>query len=302
MLSIPTISVILPVYNAGQYLAEAIESILSQSFSDFELIIINDGLTDKSLDIIRSFNDPRIVVIDQPNQGLAKTLNIGISNTKGVYIARMDQDDISLNDRFENQLQFLEKHKHISVISGAVEYINEKGETFSRSFPVTSVNAVKKSTLYFGSVLVHPAVMMRGEDLEKVGRYSETAGGRFADYHLWVKFLRKGYKLANQSKVVLKYRLLESSMSSEFSMTEESWKILRKIIQEDIPNEMDVAAAHKACNKEVNGTDFRAIKLGIGGHPIYQKIPKKLKPFADLIITSAYNFRVYFKRPNFITS
>jgi hypothetical protein len=141
--------------------------------------------------------------------------------------------------------------------------------------------------------------MMRRKDLEEVGRYSVTAGGRFADYHLWVKFLRKGYKLGNQSKLVLKYRILESSMSSEFSMTDESWKILRKINQEDTPNEKDLVAAYAACKKESNGTAFRSIQLGIGGHPVYQNLPQLLKPIADFIITQANNLRVYLKKPNF---
>lgn len=104
------ISVILPVYNAELYLKEAIESILKQTYKSFELIILNDGSSDNSLNIINSFKDDRIILIDRENNGLVYTLNEGINMAKSKYIARMDADDISLSDRFEKQIKHMEEN------------------------------------------------------------------------------------------------------------------------------------------------------------------------------------------------
>ena len=106
----PKISVLLPAYNAQAYLRESIESILAQTFSDFELIIINDGSTDQSLEIMTSFKDSRIRIINQENAGLPISLNRGIRLARGIYLARQDADDISLPNRFSAKVQFLDRH------------------------------------------------------------------------------------------------------------------------------------------------------------------------------------------------
>lgn len=112
----PLVSVIMPVYNGEKYLQEAIDSILNQTFGDFEFIIINDGSTDKTLEIIKSYSDPRIRVISQENKGIIHSLNKGISESRGKYIARMDADDISLPDRFKRQSDFLEANPEIGLL------------------------------------------------------------------------------------------------------------------------------------------------------------------------------------------
>ncbi len=287
----PAISVILPVYNAGIYLNEAIDSILSQTFEDFELIIINDGSTDNSLETINKFVDPRIIVINQINQGLAKTLNIGISIAKGHFIARMDQDDIAVNDRFETQISFFANNRNLSVISGAVEFIDENSITIGRSFPVTTSYGIKKGLLNFGCVICHPAVMMRTTDLTAVGGYSESIGGSFTDYHLWIKFLRNGYILQNQSNIILKYRIIASSMSSQFSMTKDAFQILRKILVEDNPNYMQVILLNNLIKIESSGATMRKQSLGLGTTSFYLNSPRNIKKIIDV-------FYIYFK--NFV--
>ena len=104
---IARVTVLMPAYNAGSYIAEAIRSVLAQSFTDFELLIVNDGSTDNTGRIIRSFTDSRITVIDQANQGIAAALNTGLSKAKAPYIARFDADDICLPGRLQNQFDFL---------------------------------------------------------------------------------------------------------------------------------------------------------------------------------------------------
>ena len=106
----PLISVILPVYNCEKYIRDSIQSILDQVFNDFELIIINDGSTDNTFGIIKSFSDDRIILVNQVNHGLTFSLNVGLSLAKGKYIARMDADDISLPDRFKKQVNFLSEN------------------------------------------------------------------------------------------------------------------------------------------------------------------------------------------------
>jgi glycosyltransferase involved in cell wall biosynthesis len=291
----PAISVILPVYNAGIYLQQAIESILNQTFEDFELIIINDGSTDKSLETINEFIDSRIVIINQQNQGLAKTLNIGISAAKGDFIARMDQDDISLKNRFETQFSFFIKNPMLSVISGAVEYIDENGITIGRSFPVTTTFGVKKSLLNFGCVICHPAVMMRTKDLTAVGGYSESVGGRFTDYHLWIKFLRNGYHLQNQSKIILQYRILASSMSSEFSMTNEAWRILKRTLFDNNPKSSDIIIINNLIKIESSGSTIRKKGLGFGTTSFYLNSPKTFKKLIDVFYIILKNFLIILK-------
>lgn len=121
-----------------------------------------------------------------------------------IWIARMDADDISLNYRFEEQITFLNDNPDVSVVSGAVILINEKGNELSRSFSLTCY-AKKKYLNNYGCVMVHPAVMIRRKGFEAVGGYSIGSGDRFCDCHLWVKFLRYGFKIKNLSINFIKY-------------------------------------------------------------------------------------------------
>ncbi|HGF9542707.1 TPA: glycosyltransferase family 2 protein, partial [Acinetobacter baumannii] len=123
------VSVVLPAYNAELYLKEAIDSVLSQTFTDFELIILNDGSIDRTEEIILSYNDSRIVYVkNEKNLGLIGTLNKGINLAKGKYIARMDADDICLPERFKKQVDFLEKNNEIDLIGTNAIKINNNGD------------------------------------------------------------------------------------------------------------------------------------------------------------------------------
>lgn len=246
------ISVIMPVYNGEEFLKEAIESILAQTLIDFEFIIINDGSTDKSKIIIESYDDKRIIHIEQENKGLSKTLNIGVSHSNGEFIARMDQDDVSISSRFMNQYLFFKRHANISVLSGAFSCIDKNGKYLGRSFSVTHPYLIKKKLLNSGCVVCHPCVMMRRKDFLDVGGYSEIIGGRFTDYHLWVKFIKNGFKIQNMSKVLLKYRIIKSSMTSEFSLSNNGKKILLKVIKKEIPTTSDLLNLNNSCGENTN--------------------------------------------------
>ena len=210
----------MPVYNAEKFLKQAINNILSQSLTDFEFIIINDGSTDNSKNIINQYDDERIIYVEQENSGMAKALNVGASYCKGKFIARMDADDISEPDRLMNQYLFFKNHSNISVVSGSFIYIDKNGNYLGRSFSITNPFLIKKKLLNNGCVICHPSVMMKRKDFLDVGGYSEVMGNRFTDYHLWVKFIKKGYKIQNMSEILLKYRIIESAVSSDFLLSQ----------------------------------------------------------------------------------
>ena len=243
----------MPVYNGEKYLKEAIDSILNQTYINFELIIINDGSTDNSKNIIISYDDRRIIHVEQENIGLSRTLNKGISYCNGEFIARMDMDDISISSRFMNQYLFFKTHPNISVLGGAFEYIDNNGKYLGRSFSITKPFLIKKKLLNSGCVVCHPSVMMRRKDLLDVGGYSEIIGDRYSDYHLWVKFIKKGFKIQNTSKILLKYRIIESSLTSEFSLSKKGTKILCNVINKENLTTSDLTDLNNAGAVNTNG-------------------------------------------------
>jgi glycosyltransferase involved in cell wall biosynthesis len=199
----PIITVLMPVYNGEKYLREAIDSILCQTFKDFEFLIINDGSTDRSVEIIKTYEDLRInLVHNEKNLGLVATLNNGIDLAKGKYIARMDCDDISLPERLERQVSFMDKHQEISVCGTWVKTMGDVTSTWK--YPVS--NDEIRCRLLFESALAHPSAIIRKKTLlDNNLRYSIDYK-HAEDYNLWVNLSKKNL-LANIDKVLLEYRL-----------------------------------------------------------------------------------------------
>lgn len=201
------VSVVLPAYNAELYLKEAMDSILQQTFTDFELIILNDGSTDSTEDIILSYEDSRIVYVkNQENLGLIGTLNKGISLAKGKYIARMDADDIALPERLNKQISFLEANTQYGVVGAFAQIIDSKD-----IYKVPVTNEAIKAFLYIDSPFIHPSVVIR-KDLLSSNMYDHQYH-RIEDYELWVR-LSAQTKFYNIPEILLKYRILEGSESS----------------------------------------------------------------------------------------
>ncbi|APC05321.1 hypothetical protein AOC10_01645 [Polynucleobacter asymbioticus] len=206
------ISVILPVYNGARYLRAAIDSILQQTYFHFELIIINDGSKDESESVILSFDDKRIRYYSQDNMGLAKTLNRGISLANGKYIARQDQDDISLPARLEKQVLFLEANPH-TVLLGTRAQILEEDQPTARMQSHPLSDAELKLGLLFDNFFVHSSVMVNKDLLVETGGYCEDPFRQPPeDYELWSRIMRVG-QLANLPEPLLMYREVSSSMS-----------------------------------------------------------------------------------------
>ena len=210
---LPRVSVVMPVYNGEEYVGQAIESILSQTYGDFEFIIIDDGSTDHSLEIIKTYNDLRIVLIcNETNLKLIPTLNKGFNLAKGEYIARMDADDISLPGRLARQVEFMDGSPAIGVCGTWAELFGDCGQSFWRF--ADQPDAVK-CMLLFGCCIVHPSVMIRKKSIETGFSYSdEYPHGE--DYALWVHMAQK-YNIANIPEVLFKYRKTASQVSSKYA-------------------------------------------------------------------------------------
>jgi len=221
---VPKISVVMSVYNGERFLKQSVDSIINQSFSDFEFIIINDASTDSTLKILDSYRDPRIIIINNDkNLHLPKSLNKGIKIAKGDYIVRMDADDISLEDRFEKQVRFMEEHPDIGASSGNYITIDESGKSIGRSKVLRGKQLDKYYLL--PSPLVHPASIIRTYILKNEFMYNELYDSA-QDYDLWLSIHDK-YRLDNMSDVLIKYRVTQSGISKTKRKQQlyNSWKI-----------------------------------------------------------------------------
>lgn len=222
----PTLSVLMPVYNAQLYLKEAIDSIINQTYCDWELIIINDGSTDNSEFIINSYTDPRIKYYrNEKNLGLIASLNKGIGFCEGKYIARMDADDISMPDRFLQQISFLEDHAECVMCGTDAKIIDQNGEETGKIINLTS-DEYLKINLLFSVPFIHPSVMIRSAQLKEL--LFDKDYKHAEDYELWCRISDK-YKVANMPSFLLKYRWHTNNVSVLNNDSQESVK--NKIIR-----------------------------------------------------------------------
>lgn len=220
----PKVTVIMPVYNGEKYLNEAIDSILGQTFKDFEFLIINDGSTDKTGEILESYNDPRIKIIDnEKNIGLTKSLNKGLKLARGEYIARQDADDISMTERLEKEVLFLDHNKNIALVGTYYYMINEKGKILNTAKLLTNSEEIKIGLLK-GNRFGHGSVMFRGECVKEVGYYREELGP-VEDYDLWLRISDR-YDIANIPEPLYKWRININSVSVKEKSLQDKYALL----------------------------------------------------------------------------
>jgi len=202
----------MPVYNGEKYLQESIESILNQTFTNFEFIIIDDGSTDNSLGIINQYaaNDPRLIVISRENRNVARTLNEIILLSKGIWIARMDQDDISLPNRFDLQLSWL-KNTNADICGSWIKLF---GTSDKRTIRYPEADSSIKAEMLFRTPFAHPTTFMRRERLAEL-MYSED-GWQAEDYDLWVRAANAGWIMTNIQEPLLFYRQHKNQISSKY--------------------------------------------------------------------------------------
>lgn len=211
--TIPMVSVIMPAYNAEQYIKGAIDSILNQTYTDFEFIIINDGSIDGTEDIIKSYTDPRIIYIkNETNCGICVTLNKGLDIAQGKYIARMDSDDISDINRFTTQIDFMEAHPEIGISGSDITLFGGKQGTFS----MVHEPDLCAAGLIFNPCFAHPTVIWRKRIMDEYNlRYDENYVG-LEDFVMWWKFAEVT-QLANIPQSLLKYRIHENQETQNIS-------------------------------------------------------------------------------------
>ncbi|MYF46374.1 MAG: glycosyltransferase [Rhodobacteraceae bacterium] len=206
------VSVIMPVYNSEQYLEEAINSVLSQTYKNFELIIINDSSTDKTKDILRSFTDTRIKLENlKSNVGITKALNLGIKVSSGKYLLRMDSDDICLRNRFANQVRFMTQNPNIAVSSGEAIVIHNDNITGKILRPPRTHRDCLSALVFGSSCFIHPATIMR-RTIFLEGNLYDPNYLVAQDYELWTRLV-KVYAFGNLPKKLIYYRISNKNIS-----------------------------------------------------------------------------------------
>jgi glycosyltransferase involved in cell wall biosynthesis len=251
---VPLISVIMPVYNAEKYLDEAIQSILNQTFKDFEFVIINDGSTDKSKEIILSYEDERIIYIEnETNLKLIKTLNKGLVLSKGKYIIRMDADDISLPNRFEKQVNFMEENPLV-VVCGTQAY--KFGiDTGMFKEPIQDINIRERFVIY--PTFIHPSVIIRNSTIQENNIVYDKNYIHSEDYKFWLDLLNIGQG-ANLSEVLLKYRTSKEQISNKY--TDIQVKTAQRVRREYISNYLNLKQIKFDLQNNIALEDIKTLK------------------------------------------
>ena len=204
----PKVSVLLPVYNCELYVQAAVRSIINQSYTDFEFLIIDDASTDATVSIIKSIDDSRIQLIEKPlNSGYTNSLNYGLQLAKGKYIARMDGDDISYPERFAKQIAYLEAHPEVIVCGTTYKIIGN-----DKLIMVPENHEAIKIGLLWGNCISHPSVMIRKKVLDDLIIIYDSSKEPAEDYDMWVRLLSIG-KLHNLQEILLEYRLYSNQVS-----------------------------------------------------------------------------------------
>ena len=222
----PKISIVMSVYNESKYLRESIESILNQTFEDFELIIVNDCSTDNSMEIIKSYNDKRINIINnRKNIGVFNSRNNVLKIARGKYIALLDGDDVACVNRIGMQFDYLENNLHIFLVGSSAIYIDEKGNEIGK-FRKYNDYEMLAWRLPKSCSIVSSSVMFRNEGFF----YNSNCGGA-GDYKLYLQILSQGKHLTNLPDFLVKYRLHKGSMSISNKGEQESFR--DKIIKEN---------------------------------------------------------------------
>lgn len=265
-MNMPLVTVLMPAYNTGKYIANAITSVLEQSFTDFELLIVDDGSTDNTCEVIGSFADERIILIRQQHGGVSKALNTGLAKARGKYIARFDADDICYPQRLRRQLNFLQSNAEYVVIGSDADYMLESGEYLFHFSCIAHTNEEIMQKMYFYCPFIHSSVMYLKDAVMGLGGYSVLAHN-FEDYFLWTQLARHG-KLSNLRETLIRVRfnptsvtiderwrgaefrkLKRSVINSGFITPQQSGKLLSIIQQQDI-SKIKEGAYYALCAKK----------------------------------------------------
>ena len=257
------VSVVMPIFNAEQFVSQAIESILQQSYRQLELILVNDGSSDKTLAILKkyAYQDPRIKLISRANRGLVFSLNEAIDHSNGEWIVRMDADDIAINSRIKEQLDQVSRF-NADICGSWTQYFGAGYPGIWRSYE--SDRAIKVDML-FRCPLSHPTVMVRSNILKKY-KYSEKWD--FAeDYDLWIRLALAGYKFTNVQKPLLKYRRHVNQISTKTYQEQRAWSkkaqsIYASVMSERLDLNPNLMLSYLGCyNDSLNVNSLEALSV-----------------------------------------
>lgn len=253
----PKISVLMTAYNAAPFIGEAIASVLGQTFHDFEFIIVNDGSTDQTEHVIRSFSDPRIVTVGQSNKGVAAALNRGLAIARAPYIARFDADDICYPQRLEKQYRFITRHPDHILVGSAADYVDVHGNYVFTSYPPAfsheDIRYIRSKVCPF----VHSSVLYRKDVVIRTGGYNEHAHS-FEDHLLWMKITDRG-RSANLREPLIRVRLNPGSVTID-----EQWRprAFHRIKNEALVRHSITEAEGQQLSQIIRAQDVRKIKEG----------------------------------------
>ncbi|MCQ8847217.1 glycosyltransferase [Alteromonas stellipolaris] len=213
----PLISVVMPVYNAQNYILDALKSICDQTYQNLEIIVIDDGSTDSSKELIQSIADidNRLKLISRENKGLISSLNEGIEVSKGQYIARMDADDLSHPERLSRQIDYLEKHPEVGVIFSGIEYIDEYGKIIRKKIS-SKTRAIEPVELLFGCPVCHPTAMFNMNKVTKIEIRYDHNFKNAEDFELWTRII-SAHSISIMNEVLFQYRIHSGSITSQNS-------------------------------------------------------------------------------------
>jgi glycosyltransferase involved in cell wall biosynthesis len=323
-----SLTVLMPVFNADKYLKQAIDSILNQSYTEFDFCIINDGSTDSSESIILAYADPRIKYYkNETNLGIVKTLNKGLELINSKYIVRMDSDDISLPERLSVQKKFMDDHPEIGVSSGSYQIFGDQDQVVK----LISNDEDIKAFLIFGSSICHPAAIIRTSILKENSLLYRSDYPHMEDYDLWYR-MKDLTNFSNIDKVLLKYRISGNNVtlrnydtilqrkyniykdilrSLEIDLTKEDFlfhnafdtdqampikiKIIsyrqwldKLILKNDVKRVFPVNALRKQIEVKWNRVFYEVADLGINEVVIFWKISKKIKSSEIIYLIKLY--------------
>ncbi|HTA27141.1 MAG TPA: glycosyltransferase [Bacteroidia bacterium] len=283
----PKVTVLMSVYNGEKYIADAINSILNQTFTDFEFLIINDGSTDKSVSIIESCKDARIRLVHNDNNlGLVKSLNKGVGLAKGEYIARMDSDDICIPERLEKQVKFLDENPDVSALATHIRLMNADGEETGYWDADIKTNSWEEiyNTIPKEDCIAHPTVVIRKSVISKY--LYRSAQKNVEDWDLWLRMVSDGLKIEKIDEVLLKYRIHFDSVTMNKNTPKTSQRKVNKCKQRFL--------RYQVSKLKINSFFFKVLYSWVRGLARYWKlyiIPGILKGVKRILTSNP--FKVY---------
>lgn len=286
----PKVTVLMPAYNAGKYIGAAIDSVLEQTFADFELLIVDDGSNDDTAEVVQGYSDLRIRMVRQDRGGVSMALNRGLEAARGEYICRFDADDICFPERLERQVGFLDGNPAYVIVGSDAEYISEDEEHLFHFSCAGHRHEEIVARLYQHCPFIHSAVMYRKEAIVSAGGYSLLAHN-FEDYFLWVRVLAAA-RCCNLEEALIKVRInpasatidekwrgrrfnrLKQQVIRRGTITEKEGEELQSIIQSQETRRIKEGAYHALCGKKFLHENYRPARArwhvtrAIYAHPL----------------------------------